>query len=313
MSNSDRDFSRRQVIQAGVAAGVAMAAGPTFAAAASPITKSIPSTGEKLPVVGVGTNDFGVSDATALADRKRVLEAMPGLGGKVIDTAAGYGASEEVIGRLLADLGNRDKFFLATKTPLGGDISGGKAVLDNSFRRLQVSKIDLLQIHNLHGMNELMPHFKEYKAAGKIRYIGMSTSQDNQYDGISQAIRTHRPDFVQVDYSIGNRGAADRVLPLAQEQGLGVLINVPFGGRGRTMFPRVANVPVPDWVKQEIEATTWAQFFIKYIVSHPAVTVTIPGTTTLAYLEDNQAAGRGRLPTAAQRKKMEEFWDALPS
>jgi aryl-alcohol dehydrogenase-like predicted oxidoreductase len=313
MSNSDRDFSRRQVIQAGVAAGVAMAAGPTFAAAASPITKSIPSTGEKLPVVGVGTNDFGVSDATALADRKRVLEAMPGLGGKVIDTAAGYGASEEVIGRLLADLGNRDKFFLATKTPLGGDISGGKAVLDNSFRRLQVSKIDLLQIHNLHGMNELMPHFKEYKAAGKIRYIGMSTSQDNQYDGITQAIRTHKPDFVQVDYSIGNRGAADRVLPLAQEQGLGVLINVPFGGRGRTMFPRVANVPVPDWVKQEIEATTWAQFFIKYIVSHPAVTVTIPGTTTLAYLEDNQAAGRGRLPTAAQRKKMEEFWDALPS
>jgi aryl-alcohol dehydrogenase-like predicted oxidoreductase len=313
MSNSDRDFSRRQVIQAGVAAGVAMAAGPTFAAAASPITKAIPSTGEKLPVVGVGTNDFGVSDATALADRKRVLEAMPGLGGKVIDTAAGYGASEEVIGRLLADLGNRDKFFLATKTPLGGDISGGKAVLDNSFRRLQVSKIDLLQIHNLHGMNELMPHYKEYKAAGKIRYIGMSTSQDNQYDGITQAIRTHKPDFVQVDYSIGNRGAADRVLPLAQEQGLGVLINVPFGGRGRTMFPRVANVPVPDWVKQEIEATTWAQFFIKYIVSHPAVTVTIPGTTTLAYLEDNQAAGRGRLPTAAQRKKMEEFWDALPS
>lgn len=314
MSISDREISRRRIIQTGVAAGVAMAVGgQAFAAAASPITKAIPSTGEKLPVVGVGTNDFGVSDAAALADRKRVLEAMPGLGGKVIDTAAGYGASEEVIGKLLADLGTRDKFFLATKTPLGGDISGGKAVLDNSFRRLQVSKIDLLQIHNLHGMDELMPHLKEYKAAGKIRYIGMSTSTDNQYAGISQAIRTHKPDFVQVDYSIGNRGAADNVLPLAQEQGLGVLINVPFGGRGRTMFPRVANVPVPEWVKQELDATTWAQFFIKYIVSHPAVTATIPGTTTLAYLEDNQAAGRGRLPTAAQRKKMEEFWDGLPS
>lgn len=313
MSISDRDFSRRQVIQAGVAAGVAMAAGPAFAAAASPITKAIPSTGEKIPVIGTGTNAYGVTGAEELAELKRVLTAMPGMGGTVIDTARGYGSSEEVIGKLLADIGNRDKFFLATKTPLGGDISGGKAVLDESFRRLQVSKIDLLQIHNLHGMNELMPHFKEYKAAGKIRYIGMSTSQDNQYEGISQAIRAHKPDFVQVDYSIGNRGAADNVLPLAQEQGLGVLINVPFGGRGRTLFPRVQNVAVPDWAKQELEVTSWAQFFLKYIVSHPAVTVAIPGTTTMAYLQDNQAAGRGRLPTAAQRKKMEEFWDGLPS
>jgi aryl-alcohol dehydrogenase-like predicted oxidoreductase len=186
-------------------------------------------------------------------------------------------------------------------------------VLDESVRRLQVSKIDLMQVHNLNGMNELMPHFKEYKAAGKIRYIGMSTSTDNQYEGIMQAIRTHKPDFVQVDYSIGNRGAADNVLPLAQEQGLGVLINVPFGGRGRTLFPRVQNVNVPEWAKQELDITTWAQFFLKYIVSHPAVTAAIPGTTTMAYLQDNQAAGRGRLPTAAQRKKMEEFWDGLPS
>src|SRR5687768_5606698 len=135
-------------------------------------------------------------------------------------------------------------------------------------------------------MNELMPHFKEYKAAGKIRYIGMSTSQDGQYEPISQAIRTHKPDFVQVDYSIGNRGAADNVLKLAEELKIGVLINVPFGGRGRTMFPRVANVPVPDFAK-EFDATTWAQFFLKYIISHPAVTVTIPGTTTVAYLQDN--------------------------
>jgi aryl-alcohol dehydrogenase-like predicted oxidoreductase len=315
MSISDKEISRRRVIQAGVAAGVAVATSGAFAAAASTgalITKAIPSTGEKLPVVGTGTNAYGVTGAEELAELKRVLTAMPGLGGTVIDTARGYGSSEEVIGKLLADIGNRDKFFLATKTPLGGDISGGKAVLDESFRRLQVSKIDLLQIHNLHGMNELMPHFKEYKAAGKIRYIGMSTSQDGQYEPISQAIRTHKPDFVQVDYSIGNRGAADNVLPLAQEQGLGVLINVPFGGRGRTLFPRVANAAVPEWVKQELDATTWAQFFLKYIVSHPAVTVAIPGTTTMAYLQDNQAGARGRLPTAAQRKRMEEYWDALP-
>jgi aryl-alcohol dehydrogenase-like predicted oxidoreductase len=316
MSIRDSEISRRRVIQAGVAAGVAMAAGSAFAAAASSrplITKTIPSTGEKLPAVGTGTNAYGVTSAEELAELKRVLTAMPGMGGTVIDTARGYGTSEEVIGKLLADIGNRDKFFLATKTPLGGDISGGKAVLDESFRRLQVSKLDLLQIHNLHGMEELMPHFKEYKQAGKIRYIGMSTSSDRQYDGLMQAMRTHRPDFVQVDYSIGNRDSAGNVLPLAQELGMAVLINVPFGGRGRTLFPRVANVAVPDWAKQELEVATWAQFFLKYIISHPAVTATIPGTTTMAYLEDNQAAGRGRLPSAAQRKRMEEFWDALPA
>jgi len=314
--SSDRDFSRRQVIQAGVAAGVALATGQAFAAAASSlplITKAIPSTGEKLPVVGTGTNAYGVSSAEDLAELKRVLTAMPQLGGTVIDSARGYGTSEEVIGKLLADIGNRDKFFLATKTPMNGDMSGGKAVLDVSFRQLQVSKLDLMQIHNLHGMNELMPHLKEYKAAGKIRYIGMSTSTDGQYEGIMQAIRTHKPDFVQVDYSVGNRSAADNVLPLAQEMGLGVLINVPFGGRGRSFFPRVAGKAVPEWAAKEFDATTWAQFFLKYIVSHPAVTAAIPGTTSMAFLEDNQAGGRGRLPNAAQRKKMEEYWDALPS
>lgn len=309
---SDREFSRRQVIQAGIAAGLAVAAGPAFAAAPAPITKAIPSTGEKLGVVGTGTNAYGVTAEEELAELKRVLTAMPGMGGTLIDTAAAYGTSEEVIGKLLADIGNRDRFFLATKTPMGGDFSNPKAVMDTSFRRLQVSKLDLLQVHNLAGMNELMPHFKEYKAAGKIRYVGMSTSTDNQYDGIMQAMRTHRPDFVQVDYSIGNRSAAEKVLPLAQELGAAVLINVPFGGRGRSFFPRVAGKAVPEWAAQEFDATTWAQFFIKYIVSHPAVTATIPGTTTMAFLEDNQAGGRGRLPNAAQRKKMEEFWDSMP-
>jgi aryl-alcohol dehydrogenase-like predicted oxidoreductase len=313
MSTDNREFSRRRVMQAGVAAGVAFAMRGALAAEARlpQILKTIPSTGEKLPAVGVGTNAFTATAAEELAELKRVLTSLPELGGKVVDTARGYGISEEVIGKLLADIGNRDKIFLATKTPLGGDVSAGKAVLDESFRRLQVSKLDLLQVHNMNGMDSLMPHFKEYKAAGKLRYIGMSTSQDGQYEPIMAAMRTHKPDFVQVDYSIGNRGAADNVLKLAEEMKIGVLINVPFGGRGRTMFPRVANVPVPDFAK-EFDATTWAQFFLKYIISHPAVTVTIPGTTTVAYLQDNQAGGRGRLPTPELRKRMETFWDALP-
>jgi aryl-alcohol dehydrogenase-like predicted oxidoreductase len=314
-SNENPAVSRRRVLQAGVAASVAIAMRGALAADAKalpPVLKSIPSTGEKIPAVGIGTNAFGVTSAEELAELKKVLQGLSEQGGRVVDTARGYGSSEEVIGKLLTDIGNRDRIFLATKTPLAGDVSAGKPVLDESFRRLQVSKIDLLQVHNMNGMDSLMPHFREYKAAGKIRYIGMTTSQDGQYGPIMQAMRTHKPDFVQVDYSVGNRGGAvDDVLKLAQEIGAGVLINSPFGGRGRTMFPRVANVAVPEWAK-EFDATTWAQFFLKYIISHPAVTAAIPGTTTVAYLLDNQAGGRGRLPNGAQRKKMEEFWDSLP-
>jgi aryl-alcohol dehydrogenase-like predicted oxidoreductase len=313
----DFSFSRRRVLQAGVAAGVAATVGTTVASAATPakpavLMRTIPSTGEKIPAVGVGTNAFGVTAAEELAELRKVLQAMPGLGGSLIDTAQAYGTSEEVIGKLLADLGNRDKFFLATKTPLAGDISGGAAVLDRSFRRLQVSKIDLLQIHNVYGLDELMPHFLEYKRAGKIRYIGISTSVDRQYEQMQAALAKHKFDFMQIDYSIGDRSAADTLLPMAQEKGIAVINNVPFGGRGRSYFPRVAGKPLPDFAK-DFDANTWAQFFLKYNLSHPAITAAIPGTTTVAYLEDNQAAGRGRMPDASQRKKMEEFWDSLPA
>ena len=218
--------------------------------------KTIPSTGEKLPAVGVGTNAYGVTQCRgtgrtaqgALGHARRWAAA-------VIDTAQAYGTSEEVIGKLLADIGNRDKFFLATKTPLAGDISGGKAVLDNSFRRLGVSKIDLLQIHNVYGLDELMPHYLEYKAAGKIRYIGVTTSVDRQYEQMRAALGKHKFDFMQIDYSIGDRSAADNLLPMAQDKGLAVLNNTPFGGRGRSYFPRVAGKPVPEWAK-EFDATT---------------------------------------------------------
>jgi aryl-alcohol dehydrogenase-like predicted oxidoreductase len=311
-------FSRRRVLQAGMAAGVAATMGSSIASAASApakpgvLMRTIPSTGEKIPAVGVGTNAYGVTSAEDLAELRKVLQAMPELGGRVIDTAQAYGTSEEVIGKLLADLGNRDKFFLATKTPLAGDIAGGAAVLDRSFRRLQVSKIDLLQIHNVYGLDELMPHFLEYKQAGKIRYIGITTSVDRQYEQMKSALAKYKFDFMQIDYSIGDRSAADALLPMAQEKGIAVINNTPFGGRGRSYFPRVAGKALPDFAK-DLDAATWAQFFLKYNLSHPAITVAIPGTTTMAYLEDNQAGGRGRLPDAGQRRKMEEFWDSLPA
>ena len=318
MDEQNFRISRRALITGGVAAGFAATLGQSLATAASApakpavLMRTIPSSGEKIPAVGVGTNAYGVTGAEELAELRRVLQAMPGLGGAVIDTAQAYGSSEEVIGRLLSDLGNRDKFFLATKTPLAGDISGGKSVLDLSFRRLQVSKIDLLQIHNVYGLDELMPHYLDYKAAGKIRYIGITTSVDRQYEQMKAALARHKFDFMQIDYSIGDRSAADALLPMAQEKGLAVLNNTPFGGRGRSYFPRVAGKAVPEWAK-DFDATTWAQFFLKYNLSHPAITAAIPGTTTMAFLEDNQAAARGRLPTPAERRKMEEFWDSLPA
>jgi len=323
-STTNRGYSRRRVIQAGVAAGVAVATHGLLAAdarALPPILKTIPSTGEKLPAVGVGTNAFGVSSADELAELKRVLQGLTDMGGKVVDTARAYGTSELVIGKLLADIGNRDKVFLATKLPMGGGFGGGfsggrggdaRGTIDESFRRLQVSKLDLLQLHNVGGAREFVPAMQEYKSAGKLRYLGVTTSLDGQYDELLDVLKSYKFDFVQVDYSIGNRDAAQQVLPFAQDKGLAVLINMPFGGRGRSYFPRVANKPVPEWAA-EFDATTWAQFMLKYIISHPAVTAAIPGTTTYAYLQDNQAGGRGRLPTPAQRRKMEEYWDALPS
>ncbi|HTQ36660.1 MAG TPA: aldo/keto reductase [Steroidobacteraceae bacterium] len=334
-SSTNGIFSRRQVMQAGVAAGVALAARGSPAADAKAadaktlplILKTIPSTGEQLPAVGVGTNAFGFGSDAQMAELKQVLQGLTDMGGKVVDTARVYGDSELVIGKLLAEIGNRDKVFLATKLPMGGGGFGGggfrgfaggggggdaKSVLDESFRRLQVSKLDLLQLHNVGGVREYLPAMQEYKQAGKIRYLGVTTSVDDQYGELIDVLKNNKFDFVQVDYSIGNRDAAPQVLPFAQDKGLAVLINQPFGGRGKSYFGRLAGKPVPEWAA-EFDATTWAQFMLKYIISHPAVTAAIPGTTTMAYLQDNQAGGRGRLPTPAQRKKMEEYWDALPS
>lgn len=309
----DSRISRRDLLVT-AAAGATLALPHTRSWAAAPaldpILRAVPSSGERLPVIGVGTNAFGVTDAQEIADRKSVLQNLALQGGKVIDTARGYGTSEEVIGTLVAELGNRDRLFLATKTPTGGDYSGGKAVLDESFRRLKVERIDLLQFHNLGGIDQLMPHFQEYKRAGKIRYIGVSTSTDNQYPQMLETMRKHAFDFIQVDYSIDNRSSADAILPLARDRGMAVLINVPFGGRRGSLFGRLAGKPVPEWA-QEFDAATWAQYMLKYIISHPAVTVVIPGTTNLAHLEDNQRGGRGRLPNAAQRKRMEEHWATI--
>lgn len=307
--------SRRSVMQGGLAAGLGMALDSLPASAAETtslplITKAIPSTGEKLPVVGLGTNAYSVTAPEEIAARREVLQHFPRLGAKIIDTARGYGESEVVLGNMIKELGIRDQVFIATKTPMRSDLSQASKELELALSRLQVSRLDLLQVHNFMGTDEYLPLFQEWKKAGKVRYIGVSTSTDQQYPQLLDAMKKYPLDFIQVDYSIENRGSETEILPLAQSKGIAVLINVPLGGRRGNLLPRVADQKLPDWAA-EIDATSWAQVLLKYNISHPAVTAVIPGTTKLSHLEDNQRAARGRLPDAALRKRIEQFWESL--
>jgi aryl-alcohol dehydrogenase-like predicted oxidoreductase len=310
----ETSVSRRAVMKGGLAAGIGMALGtPSWAndtASLPLITKTVPSTGEKLPVIGLGTNAYSVTDPAEIASRREVLKRFPELGAKIIDTARGYGESEVVLGNLIKELGIRDKVFIATKTPMRSDLSQASKELELALSRLQIDRLDLFQVHNFVGTEQFLPLFQEWKKAGKVRYIGVSTSTDDQYPQLLDAMKKYPLDFIQVDYSIENRGAEKEILPLAQSKGIAVLINVPLGGRRGNLLPRVADKKLPDWAK-EIDATSWAQVLLKYNVSHPAVTAVIPGTTKLSHLEDNQRAGRGRLPDAALRKKIEEYWASL--
>jgi aryl-alcohol dehydrogenase-like predicted oxidoreductase len=314
-------LSRREFIGGSVAAGVGtVLAGvlPTArpAAAGTPaslplISKPIPSSGERLPAIGLGTDAFRADVRDAIRDE---IKRMTELGGSVIDTAASYGDSEQLIGEALASLGTRDKVFLATKL-VGGESffsSGptGAASLERSCERLKTRRIDLLQVHNLNGTAELIPQMQQWKKAGRIRYIGVTTSRVGQHADIAAAMRSYPLDFVQVDYSIADRDAAQTVLPLALERRIAVLVNLPFGRS--SLFREAAARKLPDWAAQ-IDVTSWAQYFLKYVISHPAVTCAIPGSTQVGHLMDNQGAGRGRLPDAAMRRRMEEYWDSTPA
>ena len=308
-------LSRREVISAGSVAAAAFAVNRSLPAwaqaprALAPITKPIPSTGERLPVIGLGTNAYSANSAEQMAPLSEVLEHMPKVGGTLIDTARVYGRSEAVIGELLEALGNRAQMFIATKTPMFGDFSNPQAVLDVSFNALRVKTIDLIQIHMMAGLTQLMPVFESNKAAKRVRYIGISTSEDSQYDAIMAAMRQYPLDFIQVDYSLGNRAAADKVLPAALAKRVGVLINTPFGGRrDGNLFSRVGGRDLPESAEQ-LEVSSWGQLFLKYVVSHPAVTAAIPGMTRVSHLEENLAALRGRMPDAAMRARIEKYWD----
>jgi aryl-alcohol dehydrogenase-like predicted oxidoreductase len=270
--------------------------------------KTIPSSGEKIPAIGLGTDSFRASESDSI---RAEIGRMHQLGGSVIDTAAAYGDSEALIGDALAGLGIRDQVFLATKLTAGGlfgAAAGGEASLQRSLERLKVQRIDLLQVHNLDGTEALMPMLQQWKRAGKIRYFGVTTSRVSQHADLVAAMRKYPLDFVQVDYSIGNRDAASSVFPVALERRTAVLVNLPLARAA--LIGQAGQRALPDWAS-DIDVSSWSQFLLKYVISHPVVTCAIPGSTKLAHLEDNQAAARGRLPDAAMRSKMEQFWDAM--
>jgi aryl-alcohol dehydrogenase-like predicted oxidoreductase len=308
-------IDRRAAIQLALASGLVTSLGGANAllAADALLHRRIPSSGERLPVIGVGTNNYSPTTPEERAARRAVLERLTGSGLRVIDTAPLYRESERVIGELLAEIGNRPKAFLATKvTAPNKTREEGLASMEESMRRLRTDFIELMQVHNLIGTEVLLPLIREWIAAKRIRYVGVTTSRDEQYPEIVRLMRAESLDFIQVDYSIGNRGAAEQILPLAAERGIAVLINLPFGGRrDGNLFSRVRGQSLPSWAA-EFDARSWGQFFLKYVLSHPAVTCAIPGMTKIANLDDNLGAARGRLPDAAMRKRMEEFWDALP-
>jgi aryl-alcohol dehydrogenase-like predicted oxidoreductase len=306
-------MNRRDALLAAlsVGAGMAVSRAVLSASAGSSLTRAIPSSGQKLAVIGVGTNNYNVADADEVAARRGVLEQLPMQGGALIDTAPLYGRAEEVIGDLLAGLHNREQLFLATKV-MTPDAKAGAASMEESMRRLKTQHIDLMQVHNLIGVEAMIPVLQEWKKAGRIGYYGITTSSPGQHGQLMDYMRRLPLDFIQVDYSLANRGAADEVLPLAQQKGIAVIANSPFGGRraAASVFGQVAGKPLPDWAAG-IQVTSWSQLFLKFVVSHPAVTCTVPGTTTVGHLQDNMAAARGTLPDAALRQKMEALWDAL--
>jgi diketogulonate reductase-like aldo/keto reductase len=269
------------------------------------LKRSIPSSGEKLPVVGLGTwQTFDVgeneSERTPL---KSVLKTLIEKGGSVVDSSPMYGSSEEVVGDLSTEIGLNDKLFIATKVWTSGEADGIQQ-MNSSFSLLRRKKIDLMQIHNLVDWQTHIKTLRKWKDEGRIRYLGMTHYTESAYSTLEQILKTTPLDFLQINYSLLSRKAEERLLPLAQEKKVAVLINQPF--EEGTLFGRVKGKSLPVWAK-EFDCNSWGQFFLKFILSNDAVTCVIPGTSKPHHMLDNLGAGFGKLPTAEHRKQMIEL------
>ncbi len=314
-------LSRREIVKLGAGAGASLAFGwrPDLTQLPDLVLKPIPSTGEMIAPIGLGTarNRFSIdADPADIAERKRTLAAFPEMGGSVLDTAPTYGTAEILCGNLIQELGNRDKYFIATKISLGrrarqgGDLKkAGIDQMTESLRRFGTDVIDLMQVHNLGDTENQLASIREWKQEGRIRYTGITTSSTRQYEAFERVMRNEELDFVQLDYSLDGRLAEERLLPLAADRGMAVMVNLPLR-RGR-VFRRLGDRPLPGWAA-ELHCKTMAQVTLKFIISHPSVTVAIPGTYKMDYLNDNFGAAFAPLPDAAMRKTMADWYDALP-
>jgi aryl-alcohol dehydrogenase-like predicted oxidoreductase len=304
--------SRRRLLQGGlaVAAGLLLDGVPSAfgQADAAMATRPIPHSGERIPVIGLGTaNEFQVRpEADARANLKKVVDDLLAQGCKLIDTASSYGSAESVLGDLLSDQ-DRSKVFLATKIE-NGSKQEGSVEFRRSLQRLRYQRVDLLQLHNVRDRRQDLSPFRDWKAQGLCRYVGITTTFKNDYDAAEAVLRGEKPDFFQVDYSLADRDAEKRLLPAARDAGAAVLTALPFGRS--SIFSAVRGKSVPEWAR-DFDATTWPQFFLKFLLGHEAVAAVIPGTTNPAHLADNISAGRGRFPDARQRQAMIEFFQAL--
>jgi aryl-alcohol dehydrogenase-like predicted oxidoreductase len=302
------------------AAGLAL---PISARAASESTtmlaRTIPSSGEKLPVIGLGT--WRAFDVDLTTDNRRQLEEVLSLfvklGGRIIDSSPMYGRAEEVIGELTAALGIRDKLataspsggglFLATKVWTHGKENGIKS-MERSMALLRTKRVDLMQVHNLVDVQTHLATLREWKQQGRIRYLGITHHEAGAFPDVEKIMRSEKLDFLQINYSLMEREAEERVLPLAQERGVAVIVNRPFGAGD--LFDKVRSRPLPDWAA-DFDCRSWAQFFLKWIVAHPAVTCAIPATDKPRHLEDNMQGGVGRLPNENMRRRMVELVSSL--
>ena len=273
------------------------------------LARTIPSSGEKLPVIGLGT--WQAFDVDLTTDNRRRLEEVLSLfvklGGSVIDSSPMYGRAEEVIGDLTATLGIRDKVFLATKVWTRGKENGIKS-MERSMALLRTKQIDLMQVHNLLDVQTHLATLREWKQQDRIRYLGITHHEAGAFPDVEKIMRSEKLDFLQINYSLMEREAEQRILPLAQERGIAVLINRPFGAGD--LFGKVRSKPLPGWAT-EFDCRSWAQFFLKWIVAHPAVRCAIPATDKLGHLEDNMQGGVGRLPDEKMRQRMVEFVSSL--
>lgn len=266
--------------------------------APSMITRPIPSSGEKLPVIGMGTwQTFDVADPAPLEE---VLKVFSELGGKLLDSSPMYGKSEQVAGDLIGKLGLRDKLFVATKVWTKGKAEG-IAQMESSMKKLRAKPIDLMQVHNLVDVGTHLDTLRGWKKDGIIRYLGVTHYTASQHEAVEKLVASETLDFLQINYSLGEREAEDKLLPLAKDRGVAVIVNRPFAGG--ELFKKLREKPLPAWAK-EIDCESWAQVMLKFVVSHPAITCAIPATSKVAHLRDNMKAGYGAMPDEAMRKRM---------